>query len=200
MSNFINGEIINNEKLLVQYKCEKSQEIGYDSSIYNNHAIAYGESILPQHVTIEGREAVMLTGGKHGNSYLQLPSTILSTVNDYTGLTVTSWIYLLPGQSVWERLFDFGAGAQGPYLFLTRNLRGVCFAGQDIAIDPNKSLPTGEWIHIAMTISGTEGATASSAGPILYVNGELVADGSISQTASGTYLKYREWIATFDRS
>lgn len=194
------GNTINNEKLLVQYKCETSQKVGYDSSIYKNHAIAYGENVIPQHVTIEGREAVTLAGGKHGSSYLQLPSTLLSTVNDYTGLTVTSWIYLFPGQSVWERLFDFGAGPQGPYLFLTRNLRGVCFGGSDIAVDPNKSLATGEWIHIAMTVSGTEGATVSNAGPILYVNGEMVADGSISQTTSGTYLKYREWIAAFDHS
>lgn len=39
--------------------------------------------------------------------------------------------------------------------------------------------------------------TLSSAGPIVYVNGEKAADGSISQTSSGNYAKLREWFDSF---
>ena len=62
--------------------------------------------------------------------------------------------------SVWARIFDFGDGQMGPYLFLTR------------------------------------GKTASLAGPCIYINGELVADGRISQTSSGTYKLLGEWWET----
>lgn len=189
---------LNNESLLVHYTCNNEYAIGHDSSSRGNHAIAYGTESLPVLTKLHGRDAVKLAGGKHSSSYLQLPSTVLKEVNDFTGLTITSWIYLEQGQSVWERIFDFGAGPEGPYLFLTRNLRGVCFAGSDLAIDPNKQLPTGEWIHVTMTVSGTYGATVSNAGTQVFVNGELIADGMISQTSSGTYLKYRQWIATLD--
>ena len=48
-----------------------------------------------------------------------------------------------------------------------------------------------------MTVSGTKGGTLSSAGPVIYENGEPAADGQISQTASGTYKKLREWFASF---
>lgn len=192
-------DIINDKTLLVHYTGSLEHGIGHDSSAYGNHAIAYGKESLPESVMIEGRSAIKLVGGQHGSSYLQLPATILQGVNDYTGLTVTTWVYLQQGQSVWERLFDFGAGPTGPYLFLTRNLRGVCFAGEDLAIDPNKALPTGEWVHVAIAITGTLGATASSAGPMIFINGDLAVDGRISQTTSGTYLKYRQWISTLEQ-
>lgn len=48
-----------------------------------------------------------------------------------------------------------------------------------------------------MSVKGTEGGTLSSAGPVIYVNGEIVADGSISQTSSGTYKQLRNWFETF---
>jgi len=52
-------------------------------------------------------------------------------------------------------------------------------------------------MHVAMSVTGTGEGTLSSAGPVVYVNGEVVADGSISQTSSGTYAKLRAWFATF---
>src|SRR5699024_10097420 len=63
--------------------------------------------------------------------------------------------------------------------------------------DAGKTYPSGEWLHIAMSITGTEGGALSNAGPIIYVNGELVADGLISQTSSGTYKKLQQWFNTF---
>ena len=58
----------------------------------------------------------------------------------------------------------------------------------------------GEWMHIALSVAGTHGGTLSSAGPIVYVNGEKIADGSISQTSSGNYAKLRRWFDSFTDS
>ncbi|HEX3077504.1 MAG TPA: alpha-L-arabinofuranosidase C-terminal domain-containing protein, partial [Lachnospiraceae bacterium] len=49
-----------------------------------------------------------------------------------------------------------------------------------------------------MTVTGTKSGTLSSAGPRIYVNGEIACDGLISQTSSGTYAKLRSWFATFN--
>nr|WP_285855694.1 alpha-L-arabinofuranosidase C-terminal domain-containing protein [Paenibacillus camelliae] len=178
-----------------QTQSQAQAQAGFDCSGLDNHATVYGKVAAKQ---LKGRPAIVFDGGVHGSGYFQLPAGILAEVNDYTGLTVASWIYLEPGQSVWERIFDFGEGPQGPYMFLTRNLRGVCFNGSDLAVDYNKQLPVGEWIHVALVVSGTKGATESKAGPKLYLNGQLVVDGTISQTSSGTYLAYRQWLATLE--
>lgn len=185
------------QALMAHYKFDDTGTIGKDSSGAERHAVLAGSRSLPSVGTVAGRKAVTLKGGSHGSSYLQLPSRLLDGAGDHTGLTVAAWVYFGQGASVWERIFDFGAGPQGPYLFLTRNLRGVCFAGSDLAADAGKSFPAGQWLHIALSVSGTKGGTASSAGPVLYVNGELAADGSISQTSSGAYAKLREWFASF---
>ena len=49
-----------------------------------------------------------------------------------------------------------------------------------------------------MTVTGTKGGSLSSAGPRIYLNGELMVDGFISQTSSGTYKMLREWFKTLD--
>jgi len=192
------SEVRNTNVLEGQAVSEEKAGLGRqaaDQSGLGNHATVYGNVVSKQ---LKGRPAIVFGGGVHGSSYLQLPQGILANVDDHTGLTVASWIYLEQGQSVWERIFDFGEGPQGPYLFLTRNLRGVCFNGSDLAVDYNKQLPAGEWIHVAMVVSGTKGATESKAGPKLYLNGQLIVDGTISQTSSGTYLAYRQWLATLE--
>lgn len=123
----------------------------------------------------------------------------MESVSDANGLTVSTWVCGDTAANVWERIFDFGKGETGPYVFLTRFMRGDCFNSQDIAADAGKAIPNGEWTHVAMTVTGTQGGTQSSAGPRIYVNGELVADGFISQTSSGTYKQLREWLATLDQ-
>jgi hypothetical protein len=183
------------ELIVAQYQFNDANNIGKDSSQYGNHATAEG-SIKPVAKTVGGRNAVTLSGGVSGTSFLKLPSGVLEGVTDHTGLTVSTWLNLGKGSNVWERIFDFGKGESGPYLFLTRNLRGNCFAGSDLIADAGRTYSSGEWLHVAMTVRGTEGGTLSSAGPVIYVNGEIVADGSISQTSSGTYAKLREWFET----
>ncbi len=184
------------KNMIAWYPFDDEGNVGKDASGNNNKAAVCG-SRPPKVEEVQGRKAVHIYGGEHGVSYLELPKDILKDVNDNNGLTISTWVCGDNSPHVWERIFDFGKGFQGPYIFLTRFLRGVCFAGMDLAADAGKPCPVGQWQHIAMTVTGTQGGSLSSAGPRVYINGELVADGFISQTSSGTYKAYRAWLDTF---
>ena len=183
--------------MIAWYPFDDAKAIGKDVSGNNNTAIACGAR-APQVEEVCGRKAAHFYGGEYGVSYLELPKDILHGVGDDNGLTISTWVCGDDVRNVWERIFDLGKGQAGPYIFLTRFLRGVCFAGRDLAADAGKPIPVQEWQHIAMTITGTKGGSLSSAGPRVYINGELVADGFISQTSSGTYKAYRAWLETFE--
>jgi len=185
------------KRLIARYTFEDANNIGKDYSGNGNDAVALGVR-APKTEGICGRTAAHFYGGEYGVSYLELPKDILKDVSDNTGFTVSAWVCADRGTSNWERIIDFGKGQGGPYIFLTRFMRGVCFAGGDIAADARKQCPTGEWQHIAMTITGTKGGSLSSAGPRIYINGELKMDGFISQTSSGTYKAYRAFLATLE--
>lgn len=187
-----------NNGLIAHYRFNDENHIGKDSSPGGHHAEPSGLGKQPLLVSVKGRQAVRLHGGKHASSYLKLPEELLQGVDDNSGVTIAAWVYMEKGESVWERLFDFGAGPEGPYLFATRQFRGVCFAGTDLAVDPGKAYAIGEWHHVALSVAGTGGGTRSSGGPVLYVNGEAASDGSISQTSSGQYAKLRDWFRRFE--
>ena len=184
------------EQIIAHYKFEDANNIGKDYSGQGKDGIAAGHSV-PTVAKVSGRDAATFAGGDNGTSYLQLPSDVFQNVSDKTGITVATWVNLNKGSNVWERIFDFGKGEQGPYLFLTRQLRGTLSAEGDLVVDPGRGFATGEWMHIALSVAGTRGGTLSSAGPIVYVNGEKIADGSISQTSSGNYAKLRSWFDSF---
>ena len=181
--------------LIAWYPLDDTAEIGKDISGNGMDGRALGE-IKPVIENYCGRKAAVFAGGASGNSYIQLPEQLLAGVDDKSGITVSAWVCEDVAASVWERIFDFGDGQMGPYLFLTRGMRGVCFKSSDLPADAGQAVPVQEWIHIAMTVSGTRGKTASLAGPCIYINGELVADGRISQTSSGTYKLLGEWWET----
>ncbi|MHA6530516.1 alpha-L-arabinofuranosidase C-terminal domain-containing protein [Paenibacillus sp. BAC0078] len=183
------------EQMIAHYRFDDAGNPGKDSSGHNNHGVAAGK--LPPAVSgVGGRPAVTFAGGRNSSSFIELPSTLLEGVSDNTGIAVTAWVNFGKGTSVWERIFDFGNGEAGPAVFLTRQLRGTLSAGGDLVVDPGRGFASGEWMHIAISIIGTEGGKLSSAGPVVYMNGELVADGSISQTSSGNYAQLRRWFAT----
>lgn len=184
------------DRLVAQYKFEEASAIGRDDSGQGRDAQAAG-SVLPQISQVAGRSAVTFGGGRSGTSYLELPSDLLKDVSDNSGVTVTAWVRFDAGTSNWERICDFGSSEGGPSLFLTRSLRGTLSAGGDLVADPGRGFVRGEWMHVAMSVIGTESGTLSSAGPIVYVNGEAAADGSISQTSSGNYAQLRRWFETF---
>lgn len=184
-------------KLLVHYDFADADRVGRDVS-GNGFDASAGGSSLPQAGIVQKRAAVTFAGGANGTSYLKVPSGVFEEIGDDDGITIAAWVN--PGKcgSVWERIVDFGRGAEGPYLFLTRNLKAVCFNGQDLAADPAMALNQQEWVYVTLTVSGTKGGTMSAAGPVVYVNGEVAADGTISQTTSGLYAKLRKWFETFE--
>ncbi len=184
--------------LIAWYPFDDAANPGKDASGHGMDARLRGYQ-PPVIRSVHGRTAASFTGGSFGSSYFELPWTLLDGISDKTGLSVSLWFSSAKILSAWERLFDFGNGMGGPYIFLNRNMRGVCFRNEDMAADAGQQQPIDtEWHHVVMTISGTQGGTASSAGPRLYLDGRLVADGWISQTSSGTYRKYRRWWETFD--
>ena len=188
---------MNQKNLVAWYQLNDKACPGKDASGHGKDAKACGAK-LPVIEEVNGRMACSFAGGPSGTSYLELPADVLSGIGDQTGFTVSAWVCNAHAENVWERIFDFGHGMTGPYVFLTRFFRGVCFKDSDIPADAGRGAADGEWTHVALTVTGTQGGTLSSAGPRLYVNGELVSDGFISQTSSGTYKALREWLATFD--
>ena len=192
-------ECRNGEKLIAWYPFSDAAKAGVDASGNEQNAIEKGAN-APVIKEVCGRMAAYFAGGANQVSYFELPKQLLKDVSDETGFTVSAWVCGDKANSVWERIFDFGNGAGGPYLFLTRFQRGVCFHNGDLAADAGVAIPVNEWVHVAMTVTGSKGGTLSSAGPRIYINGELAADGFISQTSSGTYKKLREWFATIEET
>ncbi len=110
--------------------------------------------------------AVSLSGG----AYVALPSGLLADVSD---VTVSAWVFWNATQTN-TRIFDFGSGT-GRYLMLTPRHGGsgmvrlaMTVNGRfgEQSIDGTAALPTGQWVHVAVTLSGTTGT--------LYVNGTAV--------------------------
>ncbi len=190
------NELLKNS-LTAHYTFEDASNIGKDASGNGMDAAAMGTT-LPVIKSIDGKNAVKFAGGSNGTSYLKLPENILDKVSDLGGVTLSAWVYPEQGTNVWERLFDFGKEPGSPNFFVTRNLRAACFMEGDMIADPVKALPLNKWTHVAITVVGTKDGTLSNAGPIVYINGEIAADGSISQTSSGTYAKLRRFFASFE--
>jgi hypothetical protein len=111
-------------------------------------------------------KAVKLNGS---NGYVALPSGLMSSLNDFT---IASWVKI-DASATWARLFDFGTGTTN-YMFLTpvsgsNTIRyAIRVSGNNTEQQLNYAAPfsTGEWHHVAVTLSGTTGT--------LYVDGVAV--------------------------
>lgn len=105
-----------------------------------------------------------------------LPPGVVSNLSDFT---ISAWVYL-NSNNWWNRIFDFGAdnptgsASQSSiperYLFLAASpLRFAitgCGTNGEQQINAPSPLPTGQWVHVAVTLSGSVGS--------IYVNGQLV--------------------------
>ncbi|WP_237152293.1 LamG-like jellyroll fold domain-containing protein [Oryzibacter oryziterrae] len=113
-------------------------------------------------------QALGLSAAQPG--WVQLPSGVVAHMGD---LTVAAWVYWNGGDR-WQRIFDFGWNTT-KYMYLSpaggsRQLQfGIALNGykSEQGVVASKGLPTGQWCHVAVTMTGKEVA--------LYLNGEPVA-------------------------
>lgn len=131
-----------------------------------------GEQPVPRIGRVPGRfgNALRLNGPSEAQ-YCTLPQ---EAINQLTDFTIATWVNLASTGS-WSRLFDFGQSTT-VNMFLTPRA-GVAgnvprFAittggsGREQRIDGTAALPTGQWVHLAVTLAGSTGT--------LYVDGRPV--------------------------
>jgi hypothetical protein len=122
-----------------------------------------------------GGSAVALDGT---SGYVSLPDDIATDLADFT---IAAWVYWKGGSGS-QRIFDFGNGT-GHYMMLTpkdgpgairfANTTNLSVGEQSIA--GTAALPTGRWVLVAVTLSGSVGT--------LYVDGVVVGSNAAIRLA-----------------
>ncbi|HEX7867263.1 MAG TPA: LamG-like jellyroll fold domain-containing protein [Variovorax sp.] len=150
-------------------KAELLMQLKFDESSGTQAADATGRfaaSELQGGATwIAGREgnAVALDGA---TGHVALPTGAAKSLGDFS---VSAWLYL-DKLSTWSRVFDFGSGERRYMMLTVRNGSGLprfAIATEhgynEQGIEGSAALPTGRWVHVAVTVSGALGT--------LYVDG-----------------------------
>jgi len=107
--------------------------------------------------------------------YMTLPAGIVSSLTDFS---ISTWVNITT-LNTWSRIFDFGTGTSY-YMFLcpraasaTGKLRFTFKnGGTEQLVDATSAVPTGQWVHIAVTYSYN--TTTAKGTAKLYMNGNLV--------------------------
>ncbi|MEL0455744.1 LamG-like jellyroll fold domain-containing protein [Flavobacteriaceae bacterium SZ-1-7] len=165
-----------------------------DESANNYSAILRGNATISNK---DNNTTLSLDGGE--NNYLEIintnnPGNLFGSLSEFT---ISAWVYI-NANSTWCRIFDFGSGTNN-YLFLapqggSGNVRyAIKYNGTEVSIDGSSALAIGEWVHVAVSYSGS---TAR-----IYVNSVLDGQGTIpySPATLGTnnytqnYLGKSQW-------
>lgn len=107
--------------------------------------------------------------------YMTLPAGVVSSLSDFT---LSTWVNIST-LNTWSRIFDLGSSTTS-YLFLCPRAASatgtVRFAikngGGEQIINGTSALPTGKWVHVAITFDWDD-VTVKGVGK-LYVDGNLV--------------------------
>jgi len=150
----------------------KFQGNANDSTGVNNGVVS-GNPTYASGPTADS-QAINLNGT---NSYVTLPSGIL----DSQSFTIAAWVKW-NGGAAWQRIFDFGNNTTS-YMFLTpysasdtmRFAITNAGSGSEEILDTDP-MPVGQWVHLAVTLSGDTG--------ILYINGIPTVAGQIQLNPS----------------
>ena len=145
--------------------------VAVDSSGNGNNAILVNNATFVQGYI---NNAVLLDNNNitNGTGYVSLLTGFYNNLADFS---ITVWVNI-DNLTNWMRVFDFGYGTQRYFMFTPSNDRGVAtftisLNGFTQSISAGNALPTQQWVHLAVTLSGTTG--------IFYVNGKLWAQGAI---------------------
>jgi hypothetical protein len=129
------------------------------------HGVATG---TPAYATGVNASAIDLDGA---DDHVTLPAGIAH----HPEITIATWFWR-DSTAGWQRLFDFGSGTN-QYLFLSPRSGsatihfGIKNGGAEQSLS-TPSLPTGQWVHVAVTLGANVGK--------LYVNGSLVDTATIT--------------------
>ncbi|MCA9239119.1 MAG: RICIN domain-containing protein [Planctomycetales bacterium] len=145
-----------------------------NDSAGSNHGTAFGGPSYTTGPDGSPSSAIQLDGA---NDYVQLPSGIASS----SDISVSTWVKW-DGGSDWQRIFDFGNDTTSNMFLTPRSGNNTMrfgitqdggFGEQVLETDP---LPTGEWVHLTLTLGGQTG--------VLYVNGKPRVAGQIQLNPS----------------
>ncbi|HVK83314.1 MAG TPA: LamG domain-containing protein [Kofleriaceae bacterium] len=148
--------------LILHYAFEDSSTVVTDSSVHH----ANGTLTDVAGWTADGREgrALAMTGAVPADTYVSLPSGVLTGVDDFT---ISFWVKL-NSVAPWARIYDLGNGqadAANRFMYFTPNgfsgaangAMAASFGGspsnENVTLSPTL-LPTGAWKHIAVVGAG----------------------------------------------
>lgn len=156
----------------------------------SSHATAFGNPSYVSGPTAVPNSALQLDGV---DDYVELPAGVINS----TDITISTWVKW-NGGGAWQRVFDFGEDTNS-YMFLTpssgdNTMRFAITTGGSNADEQyleTEPLPTGEWVHLAVTLGGNTG--------VLYVNGVPRVAGQILHdpteiNAIHNYLGDSQWV------
>jgi hypothetical protein len=152
----------------------------------SNDGTTYGS---PTYTTGRIGQAINLDGF---NDYVKLPAGLVNT-ND---ITVAAWVNW-DGGDAWQRIFDFGNNTT-EYMFLSPRSgdNTLRFAitnssnGAEQILDTTQ-LASGQWVHVAVTLSGNTGT--------MYIDGAAKVAGQIRLNPSdfnpvNNYIGESQWL------
>jgi hypothetical protein len=121
------------------------------------------------------------------DDYVDLPDNFPNV----TEFTFAAWVYW-EGGAWWQRIFDFGQDTYSNMFLTPSNGTNMRFAittgggGSELRLNAPSPLPQNEWVHIAVTLNGSQG--------VLYINGSEVASSTTMSLTPQDVVGENTWL------